>query len=244
MKHKMKSSGLKKDRPEETVSAKSLGELAVDIGHLFLNVPYQADTLETPGREKLIVKLSGFDCTTFVETMMALAGCAAAGKMNRTQLQKRLKILRYRSGRIAGYSSRLHYFTDWLIDNEKKQILKDVSHILGGKPLRKKIDFMTTHRDLYAALQNDAVLDKMRQVERTLSRKTFYVIDREAIGKIGKRIEQGDIIAFATNSEGLDVAHIGFAVRQKKSLRLLHASSKEGAVVISKKTMGAYLKVK
>jgi hypothetical protein len=42
--------------------------------------------------------------------------------------------------------------------------------------------------------------------------------------------------------EGLDVAHVGFAVWQEKNLHLLHASRKEGAVVISKKTLVAYLK--
>jgi hypothetical protein len=45
-----------------------------------------------------------------------------------------------------------------------------------------------------------------------------------------------------TDQEGLDVVHVGFAVWQGKYLYLLHASSKERVVVISKKTLVAYLK--
>jgi hypothetical protein len=52
----------------------------------------------------------------------------------------------------------------------------------------------------------------------------------------------GDIIAFTTKDEGLDVSHVGFAIWQGKKLHLLHASSKEGGVVISKITLAAFLK--
>ena len=80
--------------------------------------------MKIAGKEKLIVNVSGFDCTTFVETVLALAKCAAAGKLSRSEFRKNLKLIRYRQGKIDGYSSRLHYFTDWLSDNEKKKILK------------------------------------------------------------------------------------------------------------------------
>jgi hypothetical protein len=56
------------------------------------------------------------------------------------------------------------------------------------------------------------------------------------------RIKNGDVIAFATKDEGLDVAHVGFAIWQAKNLHLLHASSKKGGVVISATTIVAYLK--
>jgi hypothetical protein len=37
----------------------------------------------------------------------------------------------------------------------------------------------------------------------------------------------------------MDIAHVGFAVRQGRHLHLLQASSKEGAVVISKEIISA-----
>lgn len=218
------------------------GELIVEIGRFFLGAPYGAGTLEKPGREKLVVNLAEFDCATFVETVLALAGCAASGKLSPSELQKRIKSIRYRQGIIDGYESRLHYFTDWLRDNEKKKVLKDISQDLKGKPRRKKINFMTSHSDLYAALKKPAMVDSMRRIEKNLSRKTFHIIGKNTINEIKAKIQSGDIIAFASSQEGLDVAHAGFAVRQGKSLRLLHASSKEGAVGISKISLVAYLK--
>jgi hypothetical protein len=218
------------------------GDFIVEIGRFFLDAPYQAGTLETKGREKLEINLAAFDCMTFVETVLAAARCAAAGKLSPLQFQKELKFIRYLQGKINGYASRLHYFTDWLRDNEKKKVLKNVSRLLGGKPVRKKINFMTAHRDLYAALSNQAAFEGMQKVEQALSRKTFYLIAKSMVARRKSMIQQGDIIAFATDQEGLDVVHAGFAVRQGRDLHLLHASSKEGAVVISGETLSAYLK--
>jgi hypothetical protein len=218
------------------------GDLVVEIGRFFLGAPYQAGSLDRAGREKLVVNLTAFDCTTFVETVLAIAQCTAAGKLSPPEFRKNLKFIRYRQGKIDGYASRLHYFTDWLRDNEKKKVLKDVTRLLAGTPRRKKINFMTAHRELYAPLKNEKQQSQMLLVEKRLSRKVFHAIGKDKAAGRQAGIHQGDIIAFATDQEGLDVAHVGFAVRQGKHLHLLHASSKEGAVVISRETLPAYLK--
>ena len=218
------------------------GDLIIEIGRFFLGAPYQTDTLEAAGRERLIINLAEFDCTTFVETVLALAQCAVAGKISPSEFRKNVKFVRYRQAKVDGYASRLHYFTDWLRDNEKKKVLRDVTRLFNGKPKRKKINFMTMHRELYAGLKNEEQLGKMLLVEENLSRRAFYIIDRDKVARMQSAIQQGDIIAFATDQEGLDVAHVGFAVRQGRQLHLLHASSKEGAVIISKETLPAYLK--
>ena len=218
------------------------GNLIVEIGRFFLGAPYKADTLEAPDKEKLIARLSGFDCTTFVETVLALTGCALHGKITQTKFRKTLKLIRYRQGTISGYSSRLHYFTDWLRDNEKKKILKDISRQFDAEAQRKKINYMTVHRTSYPALKNEDEFQKMLLVEKNISRKVFHIISKDKVPRQKAQIQNGDIIAFTTDQKGLDVSHVGFALWQGKNLCLLHASSKEGGVVISKKTLAAYLK--
>lgn len=218
------------------------GDLILEIGRSFLGAPYLAGTLEEKGREKLVVNLSAFDCTTFVESALALARCVRAGKLTALEFRRNLKFIRYRGGKIDGYASRLHYFIDWLGDNKQKKVITDISHLLGGKPRRKTINFMTTHRELYAALKGKTVFEQMQKVEQNISRRPFHMIDNNKVARWQGRIQPGDIIAFASSQEGLDVAHVGFAVRQGKHLHLLHASSREGAVVISKETLSAYLK--
>jgi hypothetical protein len=227
---------------EKEYDKSSYGDLIVEIGRLFINKPYKAGTLESSGKEKLIVNVSAFDCTTFVETVLALAKCAAAGKLSRPEFRKNLKLIRYRQGKIDGYSSRLHYFTDWLRDTEKKKMLKDISRQFDAEAQRKKINYMTLNRTSYPALKNEFEFRKMRLVEKSISRKVFHIISKDKVSRQKTKINTGDVIAFTTKDEGLDVAHAGFAIWQRKNLHLLHASSKEGGVVISQKTLVAYLK--
>lgn len=217
------------------------GDLVCAIGYYFLGAPYQPGTLESGRREKLIVNFAQFDCSTFVETVLALTRCVFAGKISQPEFRRTLQLIRYRQGIIDGFSSRLHYFTDWLHDNEQKKILRDISRKLGAVAQRKKINYMTVHRPSYDALHDENEFEKMRIMERNISRRKFIIIPKDEINRQEEKIKPGDIVAFAADEEGLDVAHTGFAFRQGKKLHLLHASSKEGAVVVSKKTLVAYL---
>ena len=85
----------------------SYGDLIVEIGRFFINTPTKGNRLNRPDKEKLIVNLSAFDCTTFVETVLALTKCAAAGKLSHYELRRSLKLIRYRQGKIDDYFSRL-----------------------------------------------------------------------------------------------------------------------------------------
>jgi len=220
----------------------SFGDLVIEIGQGFLHVPYIAGTLEAGGKEKLIVNFTQFDCFTFLEAVLTLAKCASKRKISQREFRKELQFIRYRRGIIAGYSSRLHYFTDWLRDNERKKIVKGISKRLGGEPRRKKINYMTTHRASYPALKNENEFKKMLIVEKNLSRRTFCMLGKDKVTQQKEKIKTGDIIAFVTEQEGLDVAHVGFALWKGKNLHLLHASSNEGGVVISKNTLVTYQK--
>lgn len=219
----------------------SPGNLIVEIGKSFLGAPYQAGSLETGEREKLKINLAAFDCLTFVETVVAAARCVREEKLTPRQLGKKIKFIRYRQGKIAGYASRLHYYTDWLRDNEKKNTLKDVTPLLGGSQILKEINFMTTQRHLYPALKNPKTFARIKNIENALSSQTFRQIDKNNVSAILSVICQGDLIAFTTQEKGLDVAHAGFALWRGKNLHLLHASRKAGAVVISPETLLAYL---
>jgi hypothetical protein len=220
----------------------SFGDLVIEIGRCFLHAPYKVGTLEAAGKEKLIVNFSQFDCFTFLETVLALSHCFVVGRTSLREFRRKLMFIRYRRGIITDYTSRLHYFTDWLHDNEQKNIARDISRSLGGKPRRKKINYMTTNRASYSALKNENEFQKMLIVEKNISRKAFCIIDKNKVNRQKAKIKTGDIVAFVTEQEGLDVAHVGFALWKGKNLHLLHASSKEGGIVISKKTLVTYLK--
>ena len=109
------------------------GDLLTGISLSFLDAPYKEATLDEPGREKLIVNFRQYDCFTYVESMLALARWFASGKKSPREYLRQLKLIRYRKGVIDGYSSRLHYFTDWLCDNQKKKTLEDIAAGFGQR---------------------------------------------------------------------------------------------------------------
>ncbi|MGA2331824.1 MAG: N-acetylmuramoyl-L-alanine amidase-like domain-containing protein [Syntrophales bacterium] len=217
------------------------GELMLAVGKYFLGFPYASHTLEREGRETLVINLREFDCFTFVENVVALSGLISEGKPHFRSYAAQLKKIRYRNGILKGYSSRLHYFSDWLYDNERKGIVADITGRSGGKPFRKNFNFMTRHREEYPALSMEKSYREMIAVEKRLSRRLLHHLPKTPLGKSRDAVENGDLIAVTTDIEGLDVIHVGLAVRLRSRIHLLHASEVEKRVVISDLTLHQYL---
>lgn len=217
-----------------------MGDLMIIIGTYFLGFPYIGKTLEEEA-ERLVINLREFDCFTFVENATALARLVKIGKIDFNDYMAALKRVRYRDGRVSGYTSRLHYFSDWFIDNEKKGIVRAITNENVGKPLHKAINYMTTHRDNYHGLRSDRAFKKMAVFEKNLSERPLYYIPKAEFGQRENVIENGDIIALTTGIEGLDVMHVGLAVFLDREIHLLHASDIEKQVVISDMSLFEYL---
>ena len=225
---------------QKKVQGKLPGQIVLKIGKFFLGTPYVIGTLET-GSERFVVNLRELDCVTFVENVVALVGHIKSRKRSFDAFQRYLRKIRYRQGRLQGYASRLHYFSDWIYDNQRKGIMKDVTEEIGGRPLRKSLNFMTANADLYPPLKDGTIFRKMKSVEKAISRKPLFFIPKKNLIRLEGRIRDGDLIAITTNREGLDVQHVGFAASVKNRIHLLHASSIEGKVVLSKTTLYRYL---
>ena len=213
----------------------------------FHGIPYVAHTLEVNDSEQLVVNTRQLDCTTLVETVTALTICVQQENRQWTDYLKTLRTLRYRQGVIDGYSSRLHYFTDWIDD---KQLMGIVSEIQGPNPpftaLQKvKVGYMSQHPQSYKALKaNAALVPIIKRQEQQLTGKTYRYIPKQAIKNtqlLRQTIKDGDIIAITCNKKGLDIAHLGFAVWQKDGLHLLNASSIHHKVVTEPMTIRQYL---
>ncbi|NNC61608.1 MAG: DUF1460 domain-containing protein [Eudoraea sp.] len=218
------------------------GEELVAIGKTFIGTPYVAQTLETGSDESLVIDLEGLDCTTFVENVLAFGIIGKNPHPNFDEFVKALEKIRYRDGKLRGYASRLHYFTEWVRDNEKKGLVKDITAALGGTEISKELNFMTDHRSLYPAMKEEKTYQEMITVEESTKKQSLCVLSPEMLKENEAMLASGDIIALATSIEGLDVTHTGFAIRMPDNrIHLLHASSK-GAVEISKLPLVDYLK--
>jgi hypothetical protein len=221
-------------------SERPSGELVVEVGGLFLGTPYAAGTLDRKRPEELIVNLRAFDCVTFVENAIVLAGLIRTGKTDFGDYAAALEKIRYRGGRRNGYPSRLHYFSDWLYDNGRRGIVREITRELGGTPFRKGLHALTDRRQEIPPLRDAAAFRRMRRVEAACSRRTLHQIPKSGLRDF-RRIENGDIVAIATDTDGIDVSHAGIAVRGTRGLHLLHASSVSGEVVLSSETLYRYL---
>ncbi len=212
----------------------------VDIGKTFLGTPYVEKTLEVGKKETLVINLRGFDCTTYVENVLAFSELTQNNKDDFDSFTNSLKTIRYRNSFINGYSSRLHYFTEWIRNNNEKGILEDITTKLGGEMHQKPINFMGTHRDLYPFLTNDSNYQAMLEVEQKLGKESLCILHQDQIQSQEENIQDGDIIALATSIKGLDVTHTGFAIKVNGRLHLLHASS-SGEVTITPEPLVDYL---
>lgn len=221
---------------------KDLGETIVSIGKTFLDTPYVAKTLEIGETESLVVNLQGLDCTTFVENVLAFSLLLQREQTSFQEFTRNLKTIRYKDGVLEGYASRLHYFSEWIRNNEAKGLLKDITGEIGGKELKKDINFMSTHRDLYPFLTDEENYEKIKASENYLNNQVICVLAQNDIAENEHFIQSGDIIALTTSIKGLDVTHTGIATREADGrIHLLHAST-VGKVVVSDVPLVDYLK--
>ena len=220
---------------------KPTAELVVEAGKLLMNTPYVAHTLETEP-EQLIVNLRELDCTTFAENCLALARTAKTKKPSFKYFKNELQLIRYRGGEISGYPSRLHYFSDWIVDNDKKQTVESVSQSISNIEFDKTINFMSQHPDSYKPLINNAVfIEALNKQEQELTNCMLYYIPTEKLESLKQQIKDGDIFGITTNVDGLDITHVGIAVFKGEELHFMHASSKAGKVILSEETLYQYL---
>lgn len=223
------------------LSNHSINELAVEIGGWFLQTPYVAKTLELPGDEQLVVNLLELDCTTFVETVVALTRIAKQEVFTYSAFEQELERVRYQHGKRKEYPSRLHYFSDWIFQNQEKGILKDISKEIGGKGYDNSPSFMSSNPKFYVQLSNVDYVAQLRETEAAIGLRSYYYIPKDEISKYECNIQSGDLIAITTSIPNLDIVHVGFALAKEGRIHLLHASTTSMEVEVSQKPLHDYL---
>jgi hypothetical protein len=167
---------------------------------------------------------------------------AAEAAPSWTRFGREIERMRYRGGQRRGYTSRLHYFSEWITDGEKRGLVTDRGAALGGIEDARPLRFMTEHRGNYPALLNDGVLREIAMMERRLDGVPRWVVPSGHIPDVADRIDTGDVLAFATEIPGLDVTHAALAYRDGRgTLRVLHAPLSGGVVQVSRTTLPEYV---
>lgn len=217
----------------EDVAERPFGEVVQWVGEQLLGRPYAAGLLDAPPQETLVVDLTAFDCVLYVENVLALARAIVLEQDDYTDYARGVESLRYRGGTMDGYCSRLHYFSDWIVDNERRGAVENVTQAVGGERFDKRISFMTANRESYPKLVSDETFACIVDMEADLRDVDLFYIPQDRISEAYDHLRHGDVIATATSIGGLDVTHTGFVHKTDAHTGFMHASLASNQVKIS-----------
>ncbi len=211
-----------------------IGQCMGKIAEFFVGTDYVGGTLEGEGPEVCRVDLTGLDCVTFYESVLCMARILKKGKTSFADFIQELTFTRYRKGILIDYPSRLHYTSDWIHDNQEKNVVKNITKELGGEDFPVRVSFMSENPSYYLSLRESPEFIKtITEIEHEINGRKHWFIPRENIKKVQKHLQTGDIIAVATNKKGLDYSHTGLIFRDNQErIRFCHASSAKGKVLL------------
>jgi cell wall-associated NlpC family hydrolase len=172
------------------------------LGHPYKPNPLigSADTAEV-----FMASLDGFDCVTYIETILALARAS-----NVDDFTEWLRKIRYERGRIQ-WERRNHYMTLWIRNNRRKGIIRSVS--MPAVP----------------TLSRERVLNVVPGL--AAQRTRVKCVPKAAVPRLEPHLQSGDLMFFASTRKNLDVFHAGIIVRDGKTVLMRHASRSQGFVV-------------
>lgn len=230
----------------KTLKSKTMATYMLFFGRQLKGVPYVAKTLEKNKTEQLVINLRQLDCTTYVETVLALSRCMEQKKATFANYCENLRQIRYRDG-IVAYPARQHYFTYWIQQNAKAGIVKDIQ--APNPPYSSvqtvKADYMTTHLAQYPMLKGKPEwVKQIAAMEKSITGLKVRYIPKSKVDNtklMRQTVHNGDIIAIITKKAGLEISHLGIAVWHKDGLHMLNASSLYHKVVEDNNLLKKYL---
>jgi Protein of unknown function (DUF1460) len=206
--------GLNRRREEQLLSETNCDRYAgnrIDVlSRHFVGHSYKPNPLvgSADRSEVFTASLDGFDCVTYIETILALAGSS-----NVDDFLERLRKIRYESGRIQ-WERRNHYMTLWLRNNVREGVIRPVSMPAAPTLSRERV---------------------VNVVPGLAARRTrVKCVPKAAVPRLAAYLQSGDLIFFVSTRKNLDVFHAGIIVRDGKTLLMRHASRSQGFVVEQK----------
>jgi len=206
-----------------------IGELIGKIALELKGTPYVGFTLDfSKDAEYCVVNLKGLDCVTFFEDSLDMARMIKRGKSSPEDLITEVQITRYRGGHMGDFATRLHYTTDWFMDNEKKGVVKILTPELpGAEPFTQKVGIMSQHPEHYRQLAaHPEFLAEIRQAEDRINSCSLKYLPMNKLAAAEPLLQTGDIVGVTTTQPGIDIAHTGLCIKDEQGVvHFMDASS-------------------
>jgi hypothetical protein len=180
------------------------------LSRCFLEYPYKVNPLigSADSPEVFTASLDGFDCVTYIETILALASSFSADGFI-----ERLRQLRYKQGCIQ-WRQRNHYMTQWIRNNVRAETIRHLP-----MPRVPQVS--------WARRLNVVPGLSPRRVQ-------LKCVPKPMFPRLAPYLNTGDLMFFASTRKNLDVFHVGIIIRGGDGLNLRHASRSQGHVVEQK----------
>ena len=215
---------------KENWADRPIGERTVTAGKALCGTPYGNYTLEIDDKiESPSVNFDMLDCWTFYEASLAMARLVKnpPSLWSREAFLHYIELERYRDGRCTGsYLSRMHHLEEVFADNERRGLGRNPTASLGGVPVRRNIKEMQASWRSYRYLRNNpSLIPEMARIEARVSTLPVTYIPRSRVAGIESKLQDGDVLAVATDWHSSYTSHVGLAKRDGASCRFMHATS-------------------
>jgi hypothetical protein len=236
---------------KENWAAQPIGKRTVTAGKALCGTPYGNYTLEIDDKiESPSVNFDELDCWTFYEASLAMARMVKnpSALWSREALLHYIELERYRDGRCTGsYLSRMHHLEEVFADNERRGLGRNVTAPMGGVPVRREIREMQSSWKSYRYLRSDpSLVPEMAKIESRVSALPVTYIPRAKVAGAESQMQDGDVLAVATNWRYGYTSHVGLALREGSSCRFMHATSSrsKGRCCVVDSRISTYLQEK
>lgn len=190
----------------ESSQIKSISGRMKYVSGRLLGLPYVTKPLigSLTQPEVLVMRMDGFDCVTYLETVLALARARSLDGF-----VAELRNIRYAGGEVD-YRNRLHYATDWARYQVERGVLTNMTVGEETAPREKTLFYV-----------------------RSLQPKTvfFRYFPKQKIESVSRWLLDSDIIYFVSGREGLDTSHMGLIIRDNQRLLLRNATRSHHYVI-------------
>lgn len=219
-------------------------ELVGAIAEKFVGEPF-IPIVKNDSTGNLEIRVDGFDEISLLNNVVALARLSTSpGHQRINEYATALEEVTYRRGKEDGFASRMLYGADWALDNKARNIVKELTEDYSDSFKTKSLDWVTRHKDEYAALQDSENYEAQRMVEMGFRTHKIPHLRREAFDHkdIASDLRDGDIVMLLTPEQTTDTFEIGILRKRDDGFHLIHASEAEGRVVEEKEPIGKYIK--
>lgn len=206
-----------------------IGELMGKIARELEGTPYVGFTLETSkDQESCVVNLKGLDCVTFFEDTLCMARMLKRGKSKPEDMLAEIQYTRYRGGKMGDFTTRLHYTTDWFVDNQAKGVVKILAPTLpGAQPFTQKVGIMSEKPANYRQLAaHPELIPTIKKLEDEINSRELMFVPLDKLAEAESHLQTGDIVGVATTEAGIDIAHTGLCIKDEQGVvHFMDASS-------------------